>query len=459
MGSRRLAEQQNRVWAFLRYVRNGGPTDDGIPPRVMMEIDRREAKAERLIGWVQLSIVLFFGALYSIAPRAEGALGISFVPLVLAGYFAFTVLRLTLSYRITLPNWYLVVSIIVDTLLLCGLIFSFHVQYAQHPAFYLKAPTIAYFYIFIALRTLRSDPRFVLMTGLSAALGWTALAGYALTADMGRMHITRDYVEYMTSNSILIGAEIDKILAILGVTVILSLAQYRGRQVLFNSIQSQTAADDLKRFFAPEVADSITLSDNLPSAGRGEARNAAILFVDVRSFTTTAERLEPAVVMQVLARYQEMVLPEIERCGGQIDKFLGDGILATFGAVQPSETYAADALRAGVAVIAALEAAGDAFGAMGWPGRFQIGVAVASGGVTVGVVGSADRLEFTVIGNPVNLAAKLEGANKVQKTRALTDAATYAEAQAQGFEGGAVEVRAGQRVAGISRLVDVVVLA
>lgn len=455
----RVAEVPGRFGASLGYVWNGGRSSEGVPLRVLSEIDKREAAAERLIGWVQLAIVVFFASLYAVAPRAQGASGENFVPMTLAAYFAFTVFRVALSYRVVLPGWYLILSILVDVLLLCGLIFSFHIQYGQHPAFYLKAPTIAYFFIFIALRTLRFDPRYVLMTGLVSAAGWVSLVCYAVLADMGNMTVTRDYVQYMTSNSILIGAEIDKTLTILGVTVLLSFALYRGRRVLFDSIQSHTAAEDLKRFFAPEVAKSITRSDDLPSAGHGETRAAAILFVDVRGFTSTAEAMEPAQVMAILTRYQEAVLPEIERHGGRVDKFLGDGILATFGAVEPSETYAADALRAAMGALAAVDEGAAAFREMGWPGDLKIGTAVASGGVTVGVVGAHERLEFTVIGNAVNLAAKLEAANKAQASRLLTDAATFGEALAQGYEGAALAERPRQIIAGLARPVDVVVLA
>jgi adenylate cyclase len=454
-----LENPQNTIRGFLGYVWHGGPSAAGIPARVMAEIDAREAAAERLIGWVQLGIVVFFAMLYSLTPRAEGGSGENFVPLTLAAYFLFTVFRVALSYRMTLPRWYLILSIIADVTLLCGLIFSFHIQYAQPPSFYLKAPTLMYLFIFISLRALRFDPRFVLITGVIGALGWLGLAGYALFADMGHMLITRNYVEYLTSNAILVGAEIDKSITILGVTAILSLVLYRGRQMLFEAIQSHVAAEDLKRFFAPDVASSITLSDDLPMVGQGEMRHAAILFVDVRSFTTTVEGMLPEAVMRILARYQEIALPEIERHNGQVDKFLGDGILATFGAVRPSETYAADALRAAGAVIDAFAAEGDAFRALGWPGPFQIGAAVACGGVTVGVVGARGRLEFTVIGNAVNLAAKLEAMNKQQGTGALTDSVSYAVAREQGFDNGPLPVRHGLVVPGLSRPVDVVVLA
>jgi adenylate cyclase len=454
-----VSERQTAISTLFHYVWNGGPSGAGLPARVIAEIDKREAAAERLIGWVQLTIVVFFAALYSVAPRAEGSSGDNFVPLTLAAYFTFTVFRVALSYRTTLPSWFLILSIIVDVALLCGLIFSFHIQYEQPAAFYLKAPTMIYFFIFISLRALRFDPRFVLIAGLISATGWLLMVAYALVTDMGEMRITRNFVEYLTSNTILIGAEIDKSMTLIGVTLILSFALYRARSVLFDAIQSHAAAEDLSQFFAPEVASRITLSDSLPGAGESETREAAILFVDVRSFTKAAEQLPPETVMQVLTLYQQTTIAQIQAHDGRIDKFMGDGVLATFGAVQANDTYAADALRAATEVIAALDARQGDFAALGWPGPFRTGAAVATGPVTVGVIGAEGRLEFTVIGKAVNLASKLESANKAQQTRALTEAATYQTAKRQGYLGAAAQHRPGIVLPGVASPVDLIVLA
>ncbi len=435
------------------------PTFTAIPDRVQAQIDKREEAAERLIGWVQLALFGAFATLYFISPRAEGGGGPVSTPYVLTVYLLFTLFRVWLSYRIVLPAWFLVLSIVADVALLCGLIFSFHIQYAQPAAFYLKAPTFIYLFIFIAIRALRSDPRYVLLAGLISAFGWFVLVGYALATDMGQMHITRNFVQYLTSNTILLGAEIDKGIALLGVTAILTLAQYRARAVLVASIRSHSAAEDLKQFFAPAVADAITGSANLPKAGTSEQRDASVVIVDLRSFTKTAADLPGATVMAVLALYQEAAVTEIERQGGQIDKFMGDGILATFGAVQPNEIHAASALRAAVAVIEAMTRIEPAIRAAGWNGPFRAGVGVAAGPLTVGVVGSQNRLEFTVIGNVVNLAAKLESANKTENAQILTDAATYELATRQGYGTAPVSLRPGRTVFGISDPVDLVMLA
>jgi len=443
----------------VRYVLRGGPPETGLPERIRDDIRTREASSERLIGWVQLGIVLFFSTLYAIAPRAEGSAGFNFVPLALAAYFLFTVLRLMLSYRYELPQWYLLISIFVDMSLLVGLIFSFHIQYGQHPTFYLKTPTLMYVFIFIGLRALRFDPRFVLTTGLVAVAGWLGLVFYAVLADMDHMRVTRNYIEYLTGNTILIGAELDKTIVILAVTVILSVALYRGRSMLFEATRDHAAAMDLSRFFSPEVAASITGADTELQAGEGVQREAAILYTDIRSFTSTSATLAPETVLAVLAEYQNMAVEVIVEEGGRVDKFLGDGILATFGAVHPSDTYAADALRAASRLVESAEREQKRFRNAGWPEELRIGTAVSAGPVTVGVIGSKHRLEFTVIGDAVNRAAKLEDANKIQQSTALTDQATFELACMQGYAVPLLEARPAETVAGLETPVDLVVLA
>jgi len=316
-----------------------------------------------------------------------------------------------------------------------------------------------YVFIFIGLRALRFDPRFVLTTGMVAVAGWLGLVFYAAFADMDSMRVTRNYVEYLTGNSILIGAELDKTMVIFAVTIILSVALYRGRSMLFEATREQAAAKDLRRFFAPEVAASITDSHTALQAGEGSLRDAAILYADIRSFTSTSATLAPEAVLAILAEYQNLAVEVINQEGGRVDKFLGDGILATFGAVHPSETYAADALRAAERLVETVNNEQDRFRSAGWPGRLRIGTAVAAGTVTVGVIGSKTRLEFTVIGDAVNRAAKLEDANKAQRSASLTDKVTWDLARTQGYRATRAEARPRVEIAGMHRPVDLVVLA
>lgn len=431
-----------------------------VPARIRDAIERQQAASERLIGWAQLAVVVTFGILYTVSPKTFVAeRTFAPVPWVLAAYLGFTLVRLGQSYRGGLPRWFLTLSVAIDMALLFGLIWSFHLQYMQPPAFYLKAPTLLYVFIFIALGALRFDARYVILAGIAAALGWSMLVAFAVFSDPADNMITRDYVRYMTSASVLLGAEFDKIVSILLVTAILAVAITRARRTLIQSVRESAAARDLSRFFAPEVAARITQAEQQIRAGEGDIREAAILNCDIRGFTALAKRLPPSDVMKLLADYEARMVAAIQRHGGCIDKFMGDGIMATFGAVLRTETFAADAFRAiDALVIAADEWAAERRRAGVEP--LAIHFAVAVGAVVFGAVGDETRLEYTVIGDAVNLAAKIEKHNKVAGTRALTTADAYATAVRQGYVAPAPPShRLHEKVEGVAQALDLTVLA
>ncbi|MEQ9333977.1 adenylate/guanylate cyclase domain-containing protein, partial [Thalassobaculum sp.] len=434
--------------------------ETALPARVRAALSEQQASSEILIGWIQLAVVTAFGALYLVSPKAfPPEVEFRPIPWALGGYVAFTLARLALAHAGRLPRWFLGLSILADMALLLGVIWSFHLQYMQPAAFYLKAPTLLYVFIFIALRTLRFEPGYVLLAGGAAAVGWLLMAGYALMWDPMAGPVTRDYVLYMTSNSVLIGAEFDKIVSILTVTGILAVAIVRARRLLVRAVRESLAARELSRFFARDVADRIIDLDAGIEIGRGELREAAVLNVDMRGFSQLATEIPPDDLIALLAEYQGLVVPVVQAHGGSIDKFMGDGVMATFGATRPSATAAADALRAAADLADAAAAWGQRRRAAGRPAP-AVGIAVASGPVVFGAVGDQSRLEYTVIGAPVNLAAKLEKHTKAEGVRALTDAATYGSALEQGYRPPAPpERRPGRSVGGLDEPQDLVVLA
>lgn len=419
---------------FLGFAPDRGK--EALPARVLAAIAEQEARAEILIGWLQLLIVVTFGILYALAAKPEDSGMGDFrpVPFALAGYLVFTLLRLALAYRHLTPGWLLVTSIIVDFTLLFGLIWSFHLQYNQPPVFYLKVPTLLYVFIFIAIRALRFDPRYVLTAGFVAALGWLGMLFYAVSAGTDDQVITRDFIAYLTSNKVLLGAEFDKVISILLVSGILTVALARARGLLIDSVRQSTAAGDLRRFFAPEIAEAITQSTDQLAAGQGEARNAAILMLDIKGFTRLAATLPPQDVVSLLASYQAAMLQLIRDQGGTVDKFLGDGIMVTFGASRPMADPVAAALRV---LEAAVTDGADAWNAAraehGHSRALIVKGAVTAGRVVYGAVGDATRLEFTVIGDAVNLAAKLEKYTEAEGARGLTTREAWALASKQGF--------------------------
>jgi adenylate cyclase len=442
----------DRVAEHLRTART-----ENLPERIRDAVIRQQDQSEILIGWVQLAVVLVFAVLYLVAPAPVNA-EVMFdpVPFVLAVYFAFTILRLILAHRYRLRAPVLALSVVLDMALLMVTIWSFHIKYMQPPSFYLKAPTLLYIFIFIALRALRFQANYVLLAGLTAVVGWLTLVAYA-SAKGGL--VTRDYIDYMTSNTILLGAEFDKVISITLVTLILAFAITRARVMLIGAVVKETEARELSRFFDADVARQITDAETEIEAGQGVIRHGAVVMVDIRGFTVLAGKTAARDLMQVLGEYQARIVPMIQNAGGNIDKFMGDGIMATFGAAKPSETAAADALRAVEAICEEARHWARDRAAKGLE-PIAIGASAAAGSLLFGAVGEETRLEYTVIGDPVNVAAKLEKQNKVEGSVAITNLATYELAKAQGYRPApGHEILRDRRLEGVEAPQDLVVLA
>jgi adenylate cyclase len=406
-----------------------------LPPRVQALVDAEMQRADILGAWIGLIIAAFLGALYLVSPKALDAIS-SFkpVPSVVGLFLIVSLFRLKKAYDGPLTRFATTGFILADVTLLYVLIWTFHVQYEQPPAFYLKAPTFLFIFLLIAVRTLRFEPLAVVTVGLAGAVGWALMALYAV-AETPEPMLTRDFTKYITGNFVLIGAEVEKIVAILLVTLVLTLAIVLGRRALVLAMRGTTARDDLARFFAPEVAARITEQDEILKPGFGEMRRGAVLVSDIRGFTSLAARHRPADLVGLLIEYQRRMAPIIKSHHGVIDKFLGDGILATFGCAIASDTPAADALR----TLTDLRREAAEF-SRAMAGRFdeplRLGFAVVAGDVLCGTVGDYDRLEFTVIGDAVNRAVKLEKINKTLGTSALVDMETLEAARHEGFSDG-----------------------
>jgi len=403
----------NRIVSFML-----GEGPKGTPPeRVRWLIVEQQVRSEILIGWVGFALVLFFLVLYTVSPKTSAGTRFVPVPWVLAAFLAVSGLRLVLAYRRWLNPPLLIVGVCLDIALLLGLIWSFHLQYQQPAPFYLKVPTLLYVFIFIALRALRFEPMYVIAAGLSAAVGWLAMLVYA--AMSGEMVVTRDYVRYLTSNSVLIGAEIDKVIAILMVTGVLALALARSRRILYRAVLDSVLAKDLSRFVAPEVAERISTSERGLQPGEGEVREATVLFTDIEAFSTFAEKVSPERLVALLNEYFEAISGVVERHGGVITQFQGDAMLITFNTVRDDPDHAAKAVRTAAEIqeMTRERLFGDAV-------RMRTRCGINTGRIVAGAVGSAERLLYTVHGDEVNIAARLEQLNKKYGTYLLAAEST-----------------------------------
>jgi adenylate cyclase len=386
-----------------------------LPERLKTAIRKQQDSSEVLISAIQLAIVSTFSLLYMLAPKTFSSdLTFAPVPWALALYAMFSLFRFYLAVNNKLPDWMLYLSAVVDIFLLMSLIWSFHLQYDQPASFYLKAPTLLYVFIFISIRALRFDPRFVIATGVSAVIGWVLMVLYVMISDPADRMITRNYIEYMTSNSVLIGAEFDKIISIIIVTAVLALALQRAKILLVDSAIDSSAAKDLSRFVPDAIMQQVVNSEEGSLTGQGKLCETTIIFTDIEGFTSISENLAPDKLIDALNDYFALVSEPIEKYGGVITQFQGDAILATFNAPIANKEHASNAIKAALNIQEILN--GKLFGS-GTPFNTRIGIN--SGKVIGGLVGNDNRVSYTVHGDDVNLAARLEQLNKDYNTRII----------------------------------------
>jgi len=194
-------------------------------------------------------------------------------------------------------------------------------------------------------------------------------------------------------------------LTFVGITVFRLLTEERQRLWTKRAFQ---------RFVSPEVVEQIM--DN-PAALQfgGEIRPLTVLFTDIRDFTGFTERHQPQEVVQMLHEYLTKMVDQVLAQQGTLDKFIGDAVMAIFGAPLPQPDHAERACRAALGMIRELETLQARWATEGRE-PFRMGVGINTGEMVVGNLGSEQLFDYTVVGDGVNLAARLESLNKEYKT-------------------------------------------
>lgn len=191
-----------------------------------------------------------------------------------------------------------------------------------------------------------------------------------------------------------------------------------------SALEKRQVTATFKRYVAPEIVNELLKEGSDALELGGKLTNIAVLFVDVRGFTTMSEALTPPEVVAILNRYLTLIADCILKNGGTLDKFVGDAAMAFWGAPLPQEDYIMRAVRAAADMVKGSQALSEEL--MRQFGRtVSFGIGVHVGDAVVGNIGSPQRMDYTAIGDTVNTSARLEAnapGGKIYISRAVADA-------------------------------------
>jgi adenylate cyclase len=216
---------------------------------------------------------------------------------------------------------------------------------------------------------------------------------------------------------------LNAVLVMLLATVGCAYSIGRTRQLVGDVSAEQVRRERLGRYFSPQVA--VLLARRSEDVVAGESREVSVVFTDLRDFTALAERLDGARVVALLNDYHERMVRTIFAFEGTLDKYLGDGLMIYFGAPVAQPDHGERAVRCALAMQHALAQLNVERTARGEP-PLRMGIGIHTGVVILGDIGAAQRREYTVVGDTVNVAARLQELTKVKDQPILVSDTTRA---------------------------------
>lgn len=365
---------------------------------------RAAGRSDEMVTAVLLAItVVVAAAVVALAPHLGGRLVARELVLcaAAAAYFGLTwgALRTGAGRRATALRW--LGATVEPAIVTVALWIVAHTNGAAWAA---AAPAWALYAVVMAANVLRMDPRLCVYGGAVAVLGHLAVYFGAVAPGLTADDVAR--VPPLGAWGAWAGA-----LWLSLVAAALAVATERMRRLAITGgsevWRRQRLEAELSRFVSPDVAQAILRGDAV--AGAAERREVTVLFCDLRDFTGLCERWAPEDVVALLNEFYEEACRLIRNHGGTVNKFLGDGLLALFGAPDEHPNHAQAAAEAAHEIVYAVDRLRERGGV--WA-HLDVGIGLDSGHVVCGAVGAQSRLEYTAIGSVVNRAARLQGLSK-----------------------------------------------
>lgn len=304
-------------------------------------------------------------------------------------------------------NYFLITA---DHLLFASLLFFYYKTYSPDNFNHaMKSP----YMVLMLIPTLTTMVQFrhtlVFFSGVVFVLIVSCFFAFALISGAPG---TKSWTSYILGDALIYPAWLGLWLLLpLTVTSLVAYAIFRSIRMVMAIGKIEGERRQLSRYFSPAVVEEITAGGSAGMSLAGsERREVAVLFADIRSFTALSENMAPHEVASMLSELRQIQMQAVFENGGMVDKFIGDAIMAVFGAPRSSGTFAQDvqnACAAGLAMRAALARFNEKRSAEG-KAPIRIGIGIHAGEVFAGNLGGEGQLEYTVIGDVVNTASRIE---------------------------------------------------
>ncbi|MEL7465900.1 MAG: adenylate/guanylate cyclase domain-containing protein [Pseudomonadota bacterium] len=304
------------------------------------------------------------------------------------------------------------------------------------PQMNLRAPGFLYLGLFLVYMALSYRTPLVVWAGVAAVISWSVGNLWVISLPETQFFSSRDILDAGLSLQAALDRVLDpyavgfarfvnQIVFLIVVTLILTLTVWRSRRLVLRQVASERQRFALSRYFSPNLVRELTETGR--SLGAPKVQPVAVLFADMVGFTAISERLKPGELVDLLREFHGRLARIALDHGGTVDKYIGDAIMVHFGTPETCEDDAARALRCAAAMLAEIDEWNAARRAAGLE-TVGMGVGLHYGEVIVGNIGDETRLEYTVLGDAVNVASRLEELTRKLGARFVTSDALIAAA-------------------------------
>lgn len=284
------------------------------------------------------------------------------------------------------------------------------------PQMNLRLPNFLYLGVFLVGMALSYSPGLVVWTGIASIAAWSAGVLWVASLPDSLPSSSRDVLDSGLSAEAVIRNVLDprkvslttwynQIVFLVLVTVILALTVWRSRQLVRRQAAVEAERAALSRYFSPNIVRELSTSSQ--ALDRPAVQPVAVLFADMVGFTAISERLAPDELMDLLRAFHGRLARVTFAHDGTVDKYIGDAIMVHFGTPRPQKDDPVRALACAAAMIAEIQG-WNAERAKAGEAPIRVGIGVHYGEVLVGNIGDERRLEYTVLGDTVNVASRLE---------------------------------------------------